>query len=746
MNRNKKVELLVPAGGEKQFIAAVENGADAVYLGGRAFNARINAGNFDDEMMQKAVDYAHRRGVKVFVTMNTLLKDDELEEALRYAGFLYEAGVDALIIQDLGFGKLVGEHLPDFERHLSTQASCYDQRALEVAQKLGYKRVVPARELTLDEIRTLCEADFCDIEVFVHGALCICYSGQCQLSRYYGGRSGNRGQCAQPCRLPYSCDGVKSYPLSPKDNGLIDCLGELIDAGVYSFKIEGRMKSPEYVAVVTRIYRKYIDEYLRNGTYEVSDDDRKALLQIFNRGDFTKGYLYGESGDELMADFIPKNQGVLIGEVIKIQRDSTLIDISLYGENIEMGDGVEVHRKGSVEIPSGNVISYIKPLGGSRFRIGDLKGDIRVGDLLYRTSSKTQLEDARKSFESFSLNDIQEERKPIRKLPVSLELLCYGGTITLTAESSIKGVGSKDVETVESAVIIEGPYEYSLEHPTPRERYEAALLKTGSTPFEVVDIRLEGDFDISIRMSELNALRRRCLEDLEKRLCFRRERPEASLLPDRAEASEAEGVKNLMQKELFFYSVADYMAYYDLDGDNLAEGNISNDLRILLPLADMILQGFESVDGVIPYISNITKGREDEILESSIDKCVELCKRSGVYVGNLGWLERMNELGVTTYGDFGLNAYNKETKSVIRSLGASYVVDSLEAANEDTGAYPLMTSEHFFAGKRYIGVNGKQNLYKVDRQYSSQSLLVPAKDTETNNAFVVSRVYNLRMY
>lgn len=740
MKKIKNVELLVPAGGEKQFIAAVENGADAVYLGGRAFNARINAGNFDDEMMKKAIDYAHRRGVKVFVTMNTLIKDEELAEAVEYAGFLYKAGADALIIQDLGFGDLIGQKYPGFERHLSTQASSYDVKAIEAAAMLGYKRVVPARELTLEEIKAVCDTKLCDIEVFVHGALCICYSGQCQLSRYYGGRSGNRGQCAQPCRLPYTCDGKKSYPLSPRDNCLIDCLGELIEAGVYSFKIEGRMKSPEYVAVVTSIYRKYIDMYLAEGKYTVSDEDRLALSQIFNRGDFTKGYLYGESGEELMSDFIPKNQGVKIGEVSRVVKGSSLIDIRLdESAELSMGDGVELHRRGSVEIPSGNIISYLKPLGGLDYRIGDLRGEVKVGDLLYRTSSKNQIENARRSFNKLSLDDNKDERQPIRKLPIEIELMCYGGTITLTAKATVQGTGRFDKPEMVEAIVYEGPFDYDYENPTPVERYESAFKKTGNTPFVVESINAMGDFDISIKMSELNALRRKVISELEAKLTEDKpceikayELSEASEAPDRVEA--------------FFYNVESYEKY-------VSRNELGN-FKAIVPLADMIIKGLEPSDEIIPYISNITKGIEDEILSSNLDEVVRLCKDSGVYVGNLGWLLRMNELGVKVYGDFGLNAYNEHAKAVIERLGAEYVLQSLEAETPDAMAYPLMTSEHEFLGKRYEGLHGRSNLVTINRDYSSQSLLVPsikAEDTRGQARFLangiansVTRVYNLK--
>lgn len=312
---NKKVELLAPAGGVEQFIAAVENGADAIYLGGRSFNARMKAGNFDDAMLVKAVDFAHKRGVDVHVAMNILLRDDELRDALEYVTFLYETGVDALIVQDLGLASLIYKNLPDFPLHLSTQGTVHSLDGVKAAERMGFRRVVLSRELSCEETKFICANTETEIETFVHGAICICYSGQCQLSRAFGGRSGNRGECAQPCRLKYNSfdEDVRlmekgSHALSPKDLSLIDHLGKLVEAGVASLKIEGRMKSPEYVGVVVGIYRKYLDEYYRNGYYEVSAGDRNALEQIFNRGGFTDQYFKGNSDDRLMSKNIPKKK------------------------------------------------------------------------------------------------------------------------------------------------------------------------------------------------------------------------------------------------------------------------------------------------------------------------------------------------------------------------------------------------------------------------------------------------------
>ena len=444
------IELLVPAGGTEQFLAAVENGADAIYVGGQLFNARAGAQNFNDDE-----DYAHKRGVKVYVTMNTLLSDDELEPALRYASFLHDSGVDAIIVQDLGLGELVHRALPDLELHMSTQATITDVRSAKVAHELGYKRIVVARELALPEIADICRvgsdgaSDF-EVEVFVHGAICICYSGQCQFSRYYGGRSGNRGSCAQPCRLAYTSYGeggrrlaAASHPMSPRDMCLLDQLGGLIDAGAASFKIEGRLKSAEYVAVVTSIYRKYIDMYLEEGYIEVSDEDRDALLQIFNRGEFTDAYLKGESGESLMSGDIVKNQGLEIGRVVATKKGSTLVDIEATSEP-SIGDGAEIYGRGDAPLSS-TVLSYVKELGPNRYRVGDFRGNISAGDVVRRTSRKSQLEAARQSYRGATFFEDEDARKVKRRRKIDMVLQIEGNTLVLKARTvRLAGANKED--------------------------------------------------------------------------------------------------------------------------------------------------------------------------------------------------------------------------------------------------------------------------------------------------------------
>ncbi len=288
--KDKLPELLAPAGDFDCLVAAVRGGADAIYVGGKLYSARAYAKNFDLEAMGRAVDYCHLHGVKLYVTLNTLLYNKEMREALEFARELYLIGVDALIVADLGLIRALREYLPEMELHASTQMSVHNSYGADVAYSLGCTRVVLARELTGENMKRVTEACKPECEVFLHGALCVCHSGQCLFSSIVGGRSGNRGECAQPCRLPYS----GGYPLSLSDLSLAGHVRELIDTGVASLKIEGRMKSPEYVYTVTSIYRKLLDE-----GRDASAAENKRLEAAFSRGGFTDGYFRGTTGERM---------------------------------------------------------------------------------------------------------------------------------------------------------------------------------------------------------------------------------------------------------------------------------------------------------------------------------------------------------------------------------------------------------------------------------------------------------------
>ena len=500
-------ELLAPASGWLQLKAAIHNGADAVYIGGALFNARMKADNFSMGEIEDAIEYAHERNVKVYVTLNTLIRDGELAKAFAYANDLYRFGADGLIIQDMGIARLIHKYLPGMHMHLSTQGTVYNEWAVQFVGEMGFDRIVPAREVSLEEMKRLaaaCHKRDMTMEVFVHGALCMCYSGQCQMSRLQGGRSGNRGLCAQPCRLEYVDDkGRKSHALSPKDLCLIDDIPALCEAGVDSLKIEGRLKSPEYVAVVTRTYRKYLDLYGAGDLrYTVDPDDRKALRQIFNRGDFTTGYLYENPGEELLSGTSPKNQGLYAGRVVDIRQvhgkgkdKRKLIDIDMRGSEsgrLSLGDGVELPN-------TGNIVTYLEKLSGGRVRIGDFKGDINIGDVVRKVTDREQIKEAMDSIDKEGL---------VRKIPVKMTF--------------VAAEGEKPRLELDGAVTVMGDQvlEHAQNKPADPDRIRQQLQKLGGTPFvsSDTDVILYGEPMVPI--SVVNQLRR---EAVDKLLATRRE-------------------------------------------------------------------------------------------------------------------------------------------------------------------------------------------------------------------------------
>lgn len=304
----RKVELLAPAGNYEAFLGAVNAGADAVYLGGEKYGARAYAQNFTTEEICRAIHIAHFMGKKIYLTVNTLVKDAELESLYDYLRPFYEAGLDGVIVQDLGVLHYIRDFFPELALHASTQMTLTGPGGCAFLKDLGVERVVPARELSLDEICRIKEETGMEIECFIHGAMCYCYSGQCLFSSILGGRSGNRGRCAQPCRLPYQIEagtekkGSTSYPLSLKDMCTLSCLPQLIEAGIDSFKIEGRMKKPEYTAGVTALYRKYIDLYLKSGggKYHVEKADLDQLRSLYIRSEIQTGYYERHNGREMI--------------------------------------------------------------------------------------------------------------------------------------------------------------------------------------------------------------------------------------------------------------------------------------------------------------------------------------------------------------------------------------------------------------------------------------------------------------
>lgn len=480
-------EVLAPAGTYECFRAAINAGADAVYLGGSMFGARAFAGNFEEAELIKAIRTAHLYGRKVYLTVNTLLRNDELEKLVQYVKPYYEEGLDAVIVQDYGVFAVLREAFPGLDLHASTQMTITGKYGAQLLKDMGAARVVPARELSAKEIRDIYDNVDVEIESFVHGALCYCYSGQCLLSSMIGGRSGNRGRCAQPCRLTYSANGIsEKYLLSPKDMCTIEAVPDILDAGVYSLKIEGRMKSPEYVAGVSYAYRKYVDMYLEKGRdgYRVEEQDIRQLMDLYNRGGFCKGYYYAQNDKSMMTFDRPNHQGIVIGNI----------------KNGELILSQEVNPGDVLEFPDGS--EYTTPTGKKSGRLALPKGVLKNpknGAAVYRTRNNELLGQLRAGYID---NDI--------KIPVRMEIFLKSG------ERVCLKLLSGDKELVVYGDVLEP----SDKRPAVREDVVKQLKKLGGTAFSsdegsiVTDI--QGSPFVPVRL--LNDLRRNALEELESML------------------------------------------------------------------------------------------------------------------------------------------------------------------------------------------------------------------------------------
>ncbi len=472
-----RMELLAPAGDESALRAAVQNGADAVYLGSGAFNARRHAGNFDGEALDAAVRYCHARGVKVHVTLNTLVRQDELPALLEAVRAVNASGADAAIVQDFGVARALRQIAPEVQLHASTQMAVHNRQGVAFLREAGFDRAVLARELTFGEMAE-CAREGIEIEAFVHGALCVACSGQCLMSSLVGGRSGNRGLCAQPCRLPWRLDGREGCLLSTRDLCGIGDLARLRDAGVASLKIEGRLKRAEYVAVTVAAYRRALDALYAGEAYDPGPD-RRGLMQMFNRGGFTRGYGPGVAEADLMYPARPNHIGLRVGAC---PRDgAALLEADVLG-----GDALVLRCPGGEDIP-------VKLSG----RAGDTVKSPRArkGDVLFRLVSEAQMESARKSF------DGERRQVPVR----ARATLRVGQPARLWVSDGL-------YEAESTGDVVQPATGRGLD----AGRVAAQLKRTGGTPYDIDDIALDADGNAFCPASMLNGLRRDALAALER--------------------------------------------------------------------------------------------------------------------------------------------------------------------------------------------------------------------------------------
>lgn len=675
------IELLAPVGTKEALTAAVESGADAVYLGGKMFGARHYAANFTDEELAAAVRFAHLRGVRVYITVNTLTDDSELPALADYLRHVDKIGVDAIIVQDLGVAVIASNIVPALPLHGSTQMTVHNLAGVQFLAAMGFTRVVLARELALTDIEYICKNSPVEIEVFIHGALCISYSGQCLMSSMIGGRSGNRGRCAQPCRLPYTlvdADGndllqtadAGEYLLSPKDFNTIEVLPDLMQAGVASFKIEGRMKRPEYVAVVVDAYRRAIDRYLADSSnYAVSMQDRKDLAQIFNR-DFTTAHLYGKNGRNMMSDRRPNNRGVRVGRVLAYQAAGKIAVIKL-DEPLAVGDIIEfwvkVGGRVNVTVQTLTVNGAVVTEAPANTAVSmPVSSPVRVNDRVFKVFDVKLMERARTYF---------SRAEAVRRIPVDIVVAAEEGRPMVITVRDADGFSGR----AETAFIAEKARKIPLTPASVAKQME----RLGTTVFRLnqLECRLQGE--IMVPLSEMNDARRRAIEQLEAARLARFTRAAlptgsslAALLPPLTTAGRANKPELVVNVD----ALDKLRAAVDSGADIVMFGGECWGKQALSAedyqqAADYVRRHNRKIIFNTPRL--VQQQQLDELQVNAV--LFNRLKPDAVSVGNIGTLHLLRELvDVPLHGDYPLNVYNSVTAGYLSSLGLASLTLSPE--------------------------------------------------------------------
>lgn len=568
----KKVELLSPAGNMEALKSAVHNGADAVYLSGKDYGARKFANNFTIEEIESAIKYCHLYDVKVYITVNTMIYDDELTELLEYIKQIHEFGVDAIIVQDIGLINKVRELYPNLEIHASTQVHNHNKEGLEFFKSIGVTRVVLARELSLNEISNL-DVDI-EKEIFIHGALCVSYSGECLFSSLTLNRSGNRGECAGLCRLPYdlyenneNLELQDKYLLSMKELSSINHIKEILDSGVDSLKIEGRMKSPEYVGFVTAMYRKLIDKYYNNEEIKLTAEEIDNLKVLYNR-EFTKGFLNNEKNIDIVNPKTPNHQGIYLGEVLET---NPKIKINLARE-LNQGDGIRLPNN------EGMIANFI-------YNEKDLLINKGEKNQIIYLDNKVDLKEKGKVLKTLDvklMTSLQKynEKKINIKFKVKAKI---NQELTISISDGINEVTKKSIVL-----------DCALNKSTTKEEIYEKLNKLGNTPFQINSIDFDIDDNVFIPIKEINNLRRELVEELitiresNKKEVIKKEIKETKI--EQTITNEIsflvrneEQLKYLLDKSVIIY-VEDYKLYQKYKNSNVffKTNRVSNKLLNLI--------------------------------------------------------------------------------------------------------------------------------------------------------------------
>lgn len=745
------IELLSPVGDLDCLKAAVQNGADCVYFGASNFSARAFASNFDD--LELAINYAKIRGVKTNLTLNTLIKNDEFEDAYNLAKKAYELGIDAIIVQDLGLATRLIKDFPDLPIHASTQMSIHNLQGTLKLQNLGFKRVVLARELCANEIEYICQNSNVEIECFIHGALCISYSGQCLFSSLVGGRSGNRGKCAQPCRLPYELvqNGNetidKGFLLSTKDLCGLDYIPFLINAGVTSFKIEGRMKTPEYVATVTRIYRKYIDLALSGNPYVIDEKDKKDLLQVFNRGLSSNGHLDKEPNKNLIYPIKPNNMGLPLGIIQKYNKTNGHITLKLQ-EELYVGDCISTQKEnGSYNVSELMVKNKNIKIGniGNLVTIGRMKGNISVGDKVYKISSKVLKDNALNSFKTEN-----------RKIPLNIKLFIQNNkNISAVVNSCYKYDLYKNLNFEYTSNIIPNT---SINKPLDQDTIIKQFSKTNNSIYEFKKIKIILDDNLFLPISSLNDLRRTILENIEKQTLDKIKRTSNCCYTPIV--SNASNLKNNYKISLLLNDLNLEYDYSKLDGVH----------NLYIPLKFFVNKNYENILNVLNkkfstyiYLPTIIRANYRNLFYDNIVNTTKKYNIKGIVLSNISNFMLISDLyksnkNLELIANYTFNIYNNETINKLNDLQISkYIVspelDKLSILNLYGnpqkelivyGKIPLMNMNYCLLGKSNKCYPNCNSLCTNKNRYFLKDRLGLHFDIVPDNIQTVTTIYNCK--
>lgn len=698
----KNIELLAPAGKVENAYAAIENGADALFIGGKFFSARQYADNFTDDELEKIINYSKLRAVKVYITVNTLIKQEECRALFEYLYYLYTLGIDAIISQDLAVIALVKKYFPNLSLHASTQMSAHSLKDVKLLESLGFKRIVLARELNLSEISYITKHTQMEIETFVHGALCYSYSGQCLMSSLIGGRSGNRGRCAQPCRMKYTLENNRiaitesSYLMSLKDICTIEFLPQLIHSGIHSFKIEGRMKSPEYVASAVKTYRKYIDLVIAQESYQVDPQDIEDLKGVFNRGGFSTGYYFDSPSSKMVTPISPKHRGVKAGEVVQILSKPRRIAI-LLNCKLEPGDGIEIIRAGRESVGAG----ISKPYKKGEILYLSLDHYVDIGSEVYLTKNHQLLKSLRNTYNAST-----------RTVPIDMKVR---GVVGEPIEIEIR---YKDLYVYYKGDLLQK----ASSAPITQEKASKQFAKLGNTSFKLNTLTMNWDETGYIAISKLNEIRREALIKMQNQIIA-----PASIAKPIYQAPKIEQkntsiswsacVRNIDQLQACLESELLTQIYWEWQEDNILNEQAY----------DLCQKSHKQFYLALPYVIH---DKNYQAIEESLIYW-EAKSIAGYLIRNYGSFYALRSSMKKKIVDYNLNVMNNEAISMLYAMGASRITLSMELISEECkvlegnlekvvyGYIPVMLSKQCILGHYHKCIKKKDNqdfYYLKDRK------------------------------